>query len=201
MSSYLWPKTTSSAEKGDTNEESTSADTIETVDTTPVAEPVVDPLPENTQSTQTETHEDDNECGECCEQDTDNESESESESEDISGPDDESESESESDEEEEAEDPSQGSFKITADKSTYVISVNGRPFYYNSSLQDSYKVMWRLTYKMSRHLSMDHHIRIEPVGQNKLQIYSTYKFFVISYERLLHTISCNKAKFAEPTTE
>ena len=110
MSSYLWPKTTSSAEKGDTNEESTSADTIETVDTTPVAEPVVDPLPENTQSTQTETHGDDNECGECCEQDTDNESESES------------------DEEEEAEDPSQGSFKITADKSTYVISVNGRPF-------------------------------------------------------------------------
>lgn len=184
MSSYLWPKTTSSAEKGDTNEESTSADTIETVDTTPVAEPVVDPLPENTQSTQTETREDDDdECGECCEQDTDNESESES------------------DEEEEAEDPSQGSFKITADKSTYVISVNGRPFYYNSSLQDSYKVMWRLTYKMSRHLSMDHHIRIEPVGQNKLQIYSTYKFFVISYERLLHTISCNKAKFAEPTTE
>ena len=182
MSSYLWPKTTSSAEKGDTNEESTSADTIETVDTTPVAEPVVDPLPENTQSTQTETHEDDNECGECCEQETDNESESESD-------------------EEEAEDPSQGSFKITADKSTYVISVNGRPFYYNSSLQDSYKVMWRLTYKMSRHLSMDHHIRIEPVGQNKLQIYSTYKFFVISYERLLHTISCNKAKFAEPTTE
>ena len=183
MSSYLWPKTTSSAEKGDTNEDSTSADTIETVDTTPVAEPVVDPLPENTQSTQTETHEDDNECGECCEQETDNESESES------------------DEEEEAEDPSQGSFKITADKSTYVISVNGRPFYYNSSLQDSYKVMWRLTYKMSRHLSMDHHIRIEPVGPNKLQIYSTYKFFVISYERLLHTISCNKAKFAEPTTE
>ena len=182
MSSYLWPKTTSSAEKGDTNEDSTSADTIETVDTTPVAEPVVDPLPENTQSTQTETREDDNECDECCEQDTDNESESESE-------------------EEEAEDPSQGSFKITADKSTYVISVNGRPFYYNSSLQDSYKVMWRLTYKMSRHLSMDHHIRIEPVGQNKLQIYSTYKFFVISYERLLHTISCNKAKFAEPTTE
>lgn len=182
MSSYLWPKTTSSAEKGDTNEESTSADTIETVDTTPVAEPVVDPLPENTQSTQTETREDDNECGECCEQDTDNESESESD-------------------EEEAEDPSQGSFKITADKSTYVISVNGRPFYYNSSLQDSYKVMWRLTYKMSRHLSMDHHIRIEPVGQNKLQIYSTYKFFVISYERLLHTISCNKAKFAEPTAE
>ena len=182
MSSYLWPKTTSSAEKGDTNEDSTSADTIETVDTTPVAEPVVDPLPENTQSTQTETREDDNECGECCEQDTDNESESESD-------------------EEEAEDPSQGSFKITADKSTYVISVNGRPFYYNSSLQDSYKVMWRLTYKMSRHLSMDHHIRIEPVGQNKLQIYSTYKFFVISYERLLHTISCNKAKFAEPTTE
>ena len=182
MSSYLWPKTTSSAEKGDTNEDSTSADTIETVDTTPVAEPVVDPLPENTQSTQTETREDDNECDECCEQDTDNESESESE-------------------EEEAEDPSQGSFKITADKSTYVISVNGRPFYYNASLQDSYKVMWRLTYKMSRHLSMDHHIRIEPVGQNKLQIYSTYKFFVISYERLLHTISCNKAKFAEPTTE
>ena len=182
MSSYLWPKTTSSAEKGDTNEDSTSADTIETVDTTPVAEPVVDPLPENTQSTQTETREDDNECGECCERDTDNESESESD-------------------EEEAEDPSQGSFKITADKSTYVISVNGRPFYYNSSLQDSYKVMWRLTYKMSRHLSMDHHIRIEPVGQNKLQIYSTYKFFVISYERLLHTISCNKAKFAEPTTE
>ncbi len=182
MSSYLWPKTTSSAEKGDTNEESTSADTIETVDTTPVAEPVVDPLPENTQSTQTETREDDNECDECCEQDTDNESESESD-------------------EEEAEDPSQGSFKLTADKSTYVISVNGRPFYYNSSLQDSYKVMWRLTYKMSRHLSMDHHIRIEPVGPNKLQIYSTYKFFVISYERLLHTISCNKAKFAEPTTE
>jgi hypothetical protein len=46
MSSYLWPKTTSSAEKGDTNEDSTSADTIETVDTTPVAEPVIDPLPE-----------------------------------------------------------------------------------------------------------------------------------------------------------
>ena len=185
MSSYLWPKNTSSAEKGDTNEESTSADTIETVDTTPIAEPVVDPLSENTQSTQTETCEDDNECGKCCEQDTDNESESESDE----------------DEEEEAEDPSHGSFKITADKSTYVISVNGRPFYYNSSLQDSYKVMWRLTYKMSRHLSMDHHIRIEPVGANKLQIYSTYKFFVISYERLLHTISCNKAKFAEPTAE
>ena len=183
MSSYLWPKTTSSAEKGDTNEESTSADTIERDDTTPVAEPVVDPLPENTQSTQTETCEVNNdECGECCEQDTNSDSESDSD-------------------EEEAEDPSQGSFKITADKSTYVISVNGRPFYYNSSLQDSYKVMWRLTYKMSRHLSMDHHIRIEPVGQNKLQIYSTYKFFVISYERLLHTISCNKAKFAEPTTE
>ena len=55
MSSYLWPKTTSSAEKGDTNEESTSADTIERVDATPVAEPVVESLPENTQSTQTET--------------------------------------------------------------------------------------------------------------------------------------------------
>ena len=187
MSSYLWPKTTSSAEKGDTIEESTSADTIERVDATPVAEPVVESLPENTQSTQTETCEVNNdECGECCEQDNDDESESDSDGEE---------------EEDEVEDPVQGSFKITPDKSTYIISVNGRPFYYNSSLQDAYKIMWRLTHRMSRHLSYDHHIRIEPVGSNKLQIYSTYKFFVISYERLLHTISCNKAKFAEPTTE
>ena len=196
MSSYLWPNSTNSEKIGDVNEAENTADSNEVSSDISVVAPERDtseenPSEENTQSTQTdESCEADNTetcCGESCEADNTETCCGESCDEDD-------------DDEDDENNPSYGSFKIETEKVNYVISINGRPFYYNTDLSNAYKIMWRLTRSITRNLSDESHIRIEPIGDNKLQIYSTYKFFIISYESLLHTISCHRAKLAVPTS-
>ena len=90
------------------------------------------------------------------------------------------------------------SFTVDNEKEIYVICVNENPIYYNPDSIESNKIMWGVTRVILDEIGVNpsYQIRICPVSKNKIEIYASYKFFIISYESLIHTVSCNKANLA-----
>jgi hypothetical protein len=81
------------------------------------------------------------------------------------------------------------------DKSVYVISVNGRPLYYNDNTLDARRLMWSVARRITQNLFLtgNYNVRISPETDDKLKVFSVSKFAIFSYERLEHTITCKKS--------
>ena len=92
------------------------------------------------------------------------------------------------------------SFSVDNEKENFVISINGRPYYYTEDEKAATKVMWGLTRTLVTNLNKDlcYNMRITPHGEQRLDICACYKFFVISYENLVHTITYRRARLAIP---
>ena len=87
------------------------------------------------------------------------------------------------------------SIDTMSDKNIYVVSVNGRPLYYNKDLIDARRLMWSVARRITRNLFLtgNYNVRISPETNDELQVFSASKFAIISYERLEHTITCRKS--------
>ena len=133
-------------------------------------------------------------------EDDNNESEDDNnESEDDKNESEDDKNESEDDknesENEDFETESVSSIDTFSDKNIYVISVNGRPLYYNEDLIDARRIMWSVARRITRNLFLtgNYNVRISPETNDELQVFSASKFAIISYERLEHTITCRKS--------
>ena len=103
--------------------------------------------------------------------------------------------ESADDDNEDFDTESVSSIDTDSNKNIYVVSVNGRPLYYNEDLIDARRLMWSVARRITRNLFLtgNYNVRISPETNDKLQVFSASKFAIISYERLEHTITCRKS--------
>jgi hypothetical protein len=87
------------------------------------------------------------------------------------------------------------SIDTDSNKNIYVISVNGRPLYYNDNTLDARRLMWSVARRITQNLFLtgNYNVRISPETDDKLKVFSVSKFAIFSYERLEHTITCKKS--------
>lgn len=107
----------------------------------------------------------------------------------------ESEDDNNASENEDFDTESVSSIDTMSDKNIYVVSVNGRPLYYNEDLIDARRLMWSVARRITRNLFLtgNYNVRISPETNDELQVFSASKFAIISYEKLEHTITCRKS--------
>jgi hypothetical protein len=94
------------------------------------------------------------------------------------------------------------SYKVNRALETYIVSINTKPIYYNNDPNSAKKLMWGVVKSFVRNLTLNHpeyNVRLAIVSDNKVKIFTSYRFYAISYESLLHTISFNRAVQATPT--
>jgi len=95
------------------------------------------------------------------------------------------------------------SYKVNRALETYIVSINTKPIYYNNDPNSAKKLMWGVVKSFVRNLTLNHpeyNVRLAIVSDNKVKIFTSYRFYAISYESLLHTISFNRALQATPTS-
>jgi hypothetical protein len=94
------------------------------------------------------------------------------------------------------------SYTVNRTLETYIVSINSKPIYYNHDPNSAKKLMWGVVKSFTRNLMLNHpeyNVRLSIVSDNKVKIFTSYRFYAISYESLLHTISFNRAVQATPT--
>jgi len=94
------------------------------------------------------------------------------------------------------------SYTVNRTLETYIVSINSKPIYYNHDPNSAKKLMWGVVKSFTRNLMLNHpeyNVRLAIVSDNKVKIFTSYRFYAISYESLLHTISFNRAVQATPT--
>jgi hypothetical protein len=94
------------------------------------------------------------------------------------------------------------SYTVNRTLENYVVSINNKPIYYNHDPVNAKKLMWGVVKTFTRNLMINnpgYNLRLAIVSDNKVKIYTNYRFYAISYESLLHTISFNRAVEATPT--
>jgi hypothetical protein len=125
-------------------------------------------------------------CGICNSENEEKDEEDEEDEED----DDEDSDEEDSDE----EDSDSTSFSVDKNVKKYIVSINDRPFYTVNNELDASKIMWNITKRLITNLNRDfaYHLRVSARGVNRLDIYSTYKFWILSYENMAHSVSYHR---------
>ncbi len=181
MSSFLWKQIPSDpvpAPVADENKEEISEDAASEVNTDNANTEVTTGTAKDA-STETD------ECGVC---NTENEEKDDCTDADSSD----EESEEDSDDNEESEDNT--SFSVDKAVKKYIVSINGRPFYTVGNEKDASKIMWRITKRLISNMNSDfaYHMRISARGVNRLDIFSAYKFWILSYENLAHSVSYHR---------
>jgi len=107
---------------------------------------------------------------------------------------DEKDEEEDDDEDSDEEDSDSTSFSVDKNVKKYIVSINNRPFYTVNNELDASKIMWGITKRLITNLNIDlaYHLRVSARGVNRLDIYSTYKFWILSYENMAHSVSYHR---------
>ncbi len=180
MSSFLWKQIPSDpvpAPVADENREEISEDTPSEANDNNVKAEVTTTGAAKDASTETE------ECGVCNTENEENCSDADS--------DDESEDDSDDDNNETL---GNTTFSVDKDVKKYIVSINDRPFYTVNNELDASKIMWNITKRLITNLNRDfaYHLRVSARGVNRLDIFSTYKLWILSYENLAHSVSYHR---------
>jgi len=187
MSSFLWKQIPSEpvpAPVADENREEISEDTTSEANDNNVKAEVTTTGAAKDASTETE------ECGVC-------NTENEEKDEDCTDAD--SDNDSDNDSEDDSDDANNETignttFSVDKDVKKYIVSINDRPFYTVNNELDASKIMWSITKRLITNLNRDfaYHLRVSARGVNRLDIFSTYKFWILSYENLAHSVSYHR---------
>jgi len=107
---------------------------------------------------------------------------------------DDEEEDEEDEEEDEEEDSDSTSFSVDKNVKKFIVSINNRPIYTVNNELDASKIMWSITKRLLTNLNIDlaYHLRVSARGVNRLDIYSTYKFWILSYENMAHSVSYHR---------
>ncbi len=184
MSSFLWKQITSEpvpAPVADENKEEIPEDTTSETNTDNVTLENASTGMSKDAATATE------DCCGICNSEKEDEKDEDSDEEDS---DEEDSDEEDSDE----EDSDSTSFSVDKDVKKYIVSINNRPFYTVNNELDASKIMWSITKRLITNLNIDlaYHLRVSARGVNRLDIYSTYKFWILSYENMAHSVSYHR---------
>ena len=183
MSSFLWKQIPSEpvpAPVADENREEISEDIPSEANDNNVKAEVTTTGAAKDASTETE------ECGVC-------NTENEEKEENCSDADSDDESEDDSDDDNN-ETLGNTTFSVDKDVKKYIVSINDRPFYTVNNELDASKIMWNITKRLITNLNRDfaYHLRVSARGVNRLDIFSTYKLWILSYENLAHSVSYHR---------
>ena len=176
MSSFLWKQIPSEpvpAPVADENREEISEDTSSEANTDNVNSEVT------TGAAKDASTETDEQCGVCNTENEENEEDC-----------------TDADSEDDSDDDTVDSTSFSVDKNVkkYIVSINNRPFYTVNNELDASKIMWGITKRLITNLNIDlaYHLRVSARGVNRLDIYSTYKFWILSYENMAHSVSYHR---------
>jgi len=179
MSSFLWKQIPSDpvpAPVADENKEEISEDATSEVNNDNVNSEVT------TGAAKDASTETDEQCGVC-------NTENEEKEEDCTDADSDDDSDDDSD-----ETTGNTTFSVDKDVKKYIVSINDRPFYTVNTELDASKIMWNITKRLITNLNRDfsYHMRVSARGVNRLDIFSTYKLWILSYENLAHSVSYHR---------
>ncbi len=176
MSSFLWKQIPSEpvpAPVADENKEEISEDTASEANTDNVNSEVT------TGAAKDASTETDEQCGVCNTENEENEEDC---------------TDADSDDDSDDETVGNTTFSVDKDVKKYIVSINDRPFYTVNTELDASKIMWNITKRLITNLNRDfaYHLRVSARGVNRLDLFSTYKFWILSYENLAHSVSYHR---------
>jgi hypothetical protein len=76
----------------------------------------------------------------------------------------------------------------------YVIAVDGVPKFYVKDEATASKKMWEVIRVLSHNNYFDYFTNFVQISKDELHLLGCFKMFVISYDRLLHTVTYKKVK-------
>ena len=84
---------------------------------------------------------------------------------------------------------------FTENSELYVVSVDGLPQFYVKDEHTAERKMWEVTRLLSaRHVLDGHHTQFLKINNNELHILSSYRFFLIAYDQIIHKVSYHRVK-------
>lgn len=87
------------------------------------------------------------------------------------------------------------SFNYTDNSSLYVVSLDGVPQFYVKDKKVASDKMWGLTRLLSlEKISSGYRTNYLKVGDNQLNLVGSYRFFLLAYDQILHSVSYHKIK-------
>jgi hypothetical protein len=85
------------------------------------------------------------------------------------------------------------SFKYTTDTNLYVVAIDGEPSFYVKSEEEAHKKIWEII-RMLAERNLEYYTNCVQISKNELQLIGCFKMYVVSYDRLLHTVSYRKVQ-------
>jgi len=86
------------------------------------------------------------------------------------------------------------SFNYIDSTELYVIAVDGVPKFYVKDEATASKKMWEVIRVLSHNNYFDYFTNFVQISKDELHLLGCFKMFVISYDRLLHTVTYKKVK-------
>jgi hypothetical protein len=86
------------------------------------------------------------------------------------------------------------SFNYIDSTELYVIAVDGVPKFYVKDEATASKKMWEVIRVLSQNNYFDYFTNFVQISKDELHLLGCFKMFVISYDRLLHTVTYKKVK-------
>ena len=86
------------------------------------------------------------------------------------------------------------SFNYIDSTELYVIAVDGVPKFYVKDEATASKKMWEVIRVLSHDNYFDYFTNFVQISKDELHLLGCFKMFVISYDRLLHTVTYKKVK-------
>ena len=76
----------------------------------------------------------------------------------------------------------------------YVISINNEPFFYVDNYDDGLEYMWKYTRQLMFEEQLFDKCHIHQANHNELHIIHIERFYIMSYEEVLHRVNINTVK-------
>ena len=82
------------------------------------------------------------------------------------------------------------------EEDVWVLTVDGKPFYYTKKEVEIESILWASARKLCTNIRLDndYNVYIHTVSKDTLEIYASQRFFVVTYEQLLHSMSYKRTR-------